>query len=99
MDKLHCCSGGRELNGMFSVRLVAAVISAICYHASAVAAALQTAFPQFAPNGSVGWVAFAPVWIAPPNGPGPVRDDPRIRVSETMNSVRLELNPLFRCRI
>jgi hypothetical protein len=61
---------------MFSARGVAAVISAICYHAGAFAAEPQTAFPQFAPNGSVGWVAFAPVWIAPPNGPGPVRDDP-----------------------
>jgi hypothetical protein len=32
--------------------------------------------PDFAPNPNVGWVAFAPQFIAPPNGPGPVPDDP-----------------------
>jgi len=32
--------------------------------------------PDFAPNPSVGWVAFAPSFIAPATGPGPVKDDP-----------------------
>jgi hypothetical protein len=35
--------------------------------------------PDFAPNPSVGWVAFAPRFIAPPDGPGPVMDDPMHR--------------------
>jgi hypothetical protein len=32
--------------------------------------------PDFAPNPSVGWVAFAPQFIAPSSGQGPVQDDP-----------------------
>ncbi|HEX3487228.1 MAG TPA: hypothetical protein VHT51_19385 [Micropepsaceae bacterium] len=32
--------------------------------------------PNFAPNPSVGWVAFAPNFIAPKSGVGPVADDP-----------------------
>src|SRR3954469_25867251 len=32
--------------------------------------------PDFAPNPSGGWVAVAPSFIAPPSGPGPVKDDP-----------------------
>ena len=35
--------------------------------------------PDFAPNGSVGWVAFGPEFIPPPSGPGPVGDDPAHR--------------------
>ena len=34
------------------------------------------AVPDFAPNPNVGWVAFAPQFIPPPSGPGPVGDDP-----------------------
>jgi hypothetical protein len=34
------------------------------------------ASPDFAPNPSVGWVAVAGVFIAPPSGPGPVMQDP-----------------------
>jgi hypothetical protein len=44
--------------------------------AGAFAAAPQPEIPQFAPSANVGWIAFAPSWIAPPNGPGPVADDP-----------------------
>jgi hypothetical protein len=43
------------------------------------AAAPGPAIPDFAPSGSVGWVALAPAWIAPPNGPGPLREDPAHR--------------------
>jgi hypothetical protein len=32
--------------------------------------------PDFAPNASVGWVAFAPRWMQPVSGQGPVTDDP-----------------------
>ena len=35
--------------------------------------------PDFAPNPSVGWVALAGVFIAPPSGAGPVREDPAHR--------------------
>src|SRR5215469_11863460 len=42
----------------------------------AFAAAPDRDIPQFAPNPAVGWVAFAPAWIAPATGPGPVADDP-----------------------
>ena len=41
------------------------------------ASAANAPVPQFAPNPSVGWVAFAPQFIAPPSGPGPVMDDPQ----------------------
>lgn len=40
-------------------------------------AAAPDAAPQFAPNPAVGWVAFAPAFIAPAAGTGPVRDDPK----------------------
>src|SRR6185369_16662181 len=40
------------------------------------AAAAPAAIPDFAPNPNVGWVAFAPQFIPPPTGPGPVGDDP-----------------------
>ena len=43
------------------------------YAGSALAAESR---PDFAPNPSVGWVAFAPQFIPPPNGPGPVQQDP-----------------------
>src|SRR5690242_6054555 len=55
--------------------IVAGLLSAIC-NASGAGAAPQAEIPQFAPNASVGWVAFAPAFIAPRSGPGPVRDDP-----------------------
>src|SRR5262245_39465391 len=32
--------------------------------------------PNFAPNPSVGWVAFSGEFMPPANGPGPVRRDP-----------------------
>src|SRR5262245_31517921 len=32
--------------------------------------------PDFAPNGSVGWVAMSGVFINPASGPGPVMADP-----------------------
>jgi hypothetical protein len=32
--------------------------------------------PDFAPNPSVGWIAFGGQYISPPSGPGPVVDDP-----------------------
>jgi hypothetical protein len=40
------------------------------------ACAAATSPPDFAPNPSVGWVAFAPNFIAPASGIGPVTDDP-----------------------
>jgi len=40
------------------------------------AGAPASAEPDFAPNGSVGWIALAPAFIAPPSGPGPLRADP-----------------------
>jgi hypothetical protein len=59
------------------IRAIAgALASCISCSVGAFGAAPQTDIPQFAPNGSVGWVAFAPAWIAPPMGPGPLRDDP-----------------------
>jgi hypothetical protein len=35
--------------------------------------------PDFAPNPSVGWVAFSGVFMPPSSGPGPMRDDPAHR--------------------
>jgi len=32
--------------------------------------------PDFSPNDSVGWIALRGQFIAPPSGPGPVRNDP-----------------------
>src|ERR1700730_16439364 len=32
--------------------------------------------PDFAPNSSAGWFAYTREFIAPPSGPGPVRNDP-----------------------
>ncbi len=55
--------------------VLVAVIASFCW-AGATSAAEKPPIPQFAPNASVGWVAFAPAWIAPQAGPGPVRDDP-----------------------
>jgi hypothetical protein len=40
------------------------------------AAVPASVVPDFAPNGSVGWIAFAPAFIPPTSGPGPVRNDP-----------------------
>ncbi len=57
-------------------RLAIAALIAGVYWAGAATAAEQAHTPQFAPNPSVGWVAFAPAWIAPRTGAGPVRDDP-----------------------
>lgn len=54
---------------------LAGLLSAICCVTGA-GAASQGDIPQFAPNGSVGWVAFAPAFLAPRTGTGPVRDDP-----------------------
>jgi hypothetical protein len=35
--------------------------------------------PDFAPNPAVGWVAFAPRWMEPLSGQGPLEDDPAHR--------------------
>ena len=56
------------------VPLGAAVVAAACL-ASPSESATQTV-PDFAPSASVGWVAFAPNWMPPQSGQGPVRDDP-----------------------
>jgi hypothetical protein len=53
---------------------MAALIASVCWAGTATAADVP-GIPQFAPNPGVGWVAFAPAWIAPQTGPGPVGDD------------------------
>jgi hypothetical protein len=52
------------------------VLAILC--AGTASAATNTASPNFAPNSGVGWVAFAPRFINPPDGqgPGPVGEDP-----------------------
>jgi len=67
----------------FTPRLIACGAAAIstgllCMSVAALGAAAQSP-PDFAPNPSVGWVAFAPQFISPPSGPGPVTDDPAHR--------------------
>lgn len=65
------------MTGLASARhLAASLLSSVLISSGAFAAAPQSGIPQFAPNGSVSWVAFAPAWIAPVSGRGPVRDDP-----------------------
>ena len=53
--------------------IIAGLFLPIC---TAGAATPRSEIPQFAPNASVGWVAFAPAFIAPQSGPGPVQNDP-----------------------
>jgi hypothetical protein len=65
------------MTGLSPSRTIAAGLFCVSLcTAGALAAASQPDIPQFAPNPTVGWVAFAPTWIAPPSGPGPVPDDP-----------------------
>jgi hypothetical protein len=52
--------------------LIAGLVLPICAAGPAVP---KSEIPQFAPNARVGWVAFAPVFIAPPSGVGPLRND------------------------
>src|SRR5690348_11588442 len=60
----------------FTRAITAGVVCVFVCPAGAFATARQSDIPQFAPNANVGWVAFAPSWIAPAEGPGPVTDDP-----------------------
>ncbi len=64
------------MTGFLPYRFFAVGLLCSSLAAGAFAAAPDHAVPQFAPNPAVGWVAFAPAWIAPASGPGPVRDDP-----------------------
>ncbi len=54
------------------------MLAGVCFIAGAVSGAAnsQVAPPNFAPNPSVGWVAFSGEFIPPPKGAGPVARDP-----------------------
>ena len=58
-----------------SILLAGAVCCAAVVSGSAVAQRAST--PNFAPNPSAGWFAYAREWIAPKSGPGPVMQHPR----------------------
>ncbi len=56
---------------------LAGVLSVLLSSAAGAAAAAAPSFPNnFAPNASVGWIAAATGFLAPPSGAGPVGQDP-----------------------
>ena len=65
-------------NRALCARLTAASL-ACAFGAAALPASSAQSPPDFAPNPSVGWVAYGPQWIAPDKGPGPVAADPQHR--------------------
>ncbi|HEX5279633.1 MAG TPA: hypothetical protein VFW28_06115 [Micropepsaceae bacterium] len=64
------------MTGFLPYRYLAVGLLSFVLVTGSFAASPDRAIPQFAPNPAVGWVAFAPAWIAPGKGPGPVADDP-----------------------
>src|SRR5215467_14096454 len=57
-----------------AVRFAAGVLTSVVYFTGPAMA--QNVPPNFAPNASIGWYAYNRQFIPPPNGPGPVQQDP-----------------------
>ena len=54
------------------------LLSAACLSVtSGFPATAQSATPNFAPDANIGWYAYNRQFIAPPNGPGPIQQDPK----------------------
>jgi hypothetical protein len=58
------------------MRTIASILLGTIAAASAVAAPAAQNPPDFAPSGSVGWIAFGTEFMPPASGPGPVMNDP-----------------------
>lgn len=58
------------------IRISGAAAGAAAVAASLAVTSAAAVQPDFAPNASVGWYAYARVFIAPESGPGPVPQDP-----------------------
>src|SRR5258708_2089980 len=62
--------------------------------------AARASFPNFAPNGIVGWIAsgkgFGVDFVQPPSGPGPVTNDPAYPYLTNAEAARTGRQPTYR---
>src|SRR4051812_7993892 len=56
--------------------LAGLLLGAAAFSPALGAAARAASGPDFSPNSSVGWIALGGQFIRPPNGAGPITDDP-----------------------